>query len=303
MNPGLRLAVCGHANLDVQLTLQDLPRSGLSSPVLDRRVVWGGTGANVARHAAGLGVPVRLWARVGADFPKEWRAALEADGVDLQFLAVDAKAQTPTCYVLTDLVDRQAYAMDQGAMAAMAANPPPPRLLEGLGPGDWLHLGTGDPAAYRAMAQQARQQGLSIAADPGQELRFLYDAKAFQTLLEASDFAFLNDAEVQIALDLLGYGDPVQLFDHLEAFIITHGANGASLYRSRKKPLHVPAKSVPRVVDSTGAGDALRAGWYAALRAGHGFETALAWGQAAGAAKVQLAGPQPRALTRNDLGL
>lgn len=301
MNPGLRLVVCGHANLDVQLTLQEIPRGGLSSPVLDRRVVWGGTGANVARHAAGLGVPVRLWARVGADFPPDWRKALEGDGVDLQFLDVDGKAQTPTCYVLTDLVDRQAYAMDQGAMASMAAHPPTPQLLDGFGPGDWLHLGTGDPAAYRALARQARQQGVSITADPGQELRFLYDAKAFEALLESSDLAFLNDAEIQIALDLLGYGDPVQLLDHLDCLVATHGAKGASLYRSRKKPLHVPAKVVPRVVDPTGAGDALRAGWYAALRAGKDFETALAWGQAAGAAKVQLAGPQPRALAPADL--
>lgn len=301
--PNLRLVVCGHSNLDVQLTIQELPKSGQSSPVLDRRTVWGGTGANIARHAAGLAVPVRLWSRVGADFPASWRAALESDGVDLSYLDVDAQSRTPTCFVLTDLVDRQAYAMDQGAMSNMAAHPPTPRLLENLGVGDWLHLGTGAPAAYLALADGARQQGLSIAFDPGQELRFLYDAKSLQDLLQRADLFFCNDAELQVALDLFGYGAAAQLLDHVDAVVVTHASEGASLYRSRKKPIHVPAQNVERVLDPTGAGDALRAGWYAALRAGRDFETALAWGQKAAAAKVQWAGPQPRALRLTDLKL
>lgn len=299
----LRLAVCGHANLDVQIMVQELPRSGQSVPVLERRVVWGGTAANIARHAGGLGVPVRLWSRVGADFPADWRAALQADGVDVAHLDVDAAAPTPTCFVLTDLVDQQSYCMDQGPMATMAAHPPTSRLLEGLGPGDWLHVATGDPAAYGAIMDAARRQGLQVAFDPGQELRFQYDSKDFERLLDKADLFFCNEAELKVAFDFMAYGDPVQLLDHVEAVVVTRGAQGASLYRPRKKALHQPAQSVPRVVDPTGAGDALRAGWYAALRRGQDFEAALRWGCAAGAAKVQLAGPQPRALQAADLQL
>lgn len=298
----LRLAVCGHTNLDVQLMVQELPRPGQSAPVLERRTVWGGTAANIARHAAGLGVPVRLWSRVGADFPPAWRDALAADGVDLAHLDVDEAGRTPTCFVLTDLVDQQAYCMDQGPMATMAAHPPSRRLVEGLGAGDWLHLATGDPQAYLGVAKHARDQGLGVAFDPGQELRFLYDARTFQRLLESADVYFCNEAEMQVAYGLMAYGDPVQLLDHVDAVVVTRGAKGASLYRSRKKPVHMAAQQVARVVDPTGAGDALRAGWYAALRRGQDLEGALRWGQAAGAAKVQVAGPQSRALRLADLG-
>ena len=300
---GLRLAVCGHTNLDVQLMVQELPKAGVSAPVLERRTVWGGTAANIARHAGGLGVPVRLWSRVGADFPGARRDALTADGVDLTHLDVDAQGRTPTCFVLTDLVDRQAYCMDQGPMATMAAHPPSQRLVDGMGPGDWLHVATGDPQAYAGVMAHARKQGVSMAFDPGQELRFLYDARSFEKLLGLADLYFCNEAELQVAYNLLSYGDPVQLLDHVEAVVVTRGAQGASLYRSRKKPLHLPAQTVPRVIDPTGAGDALRAGWYAALRRGQDFENALRWGQAAGAAKVQVAGPQSRALRPADLGM
>ena len=298
---GLRLAVCGHTNLDVQLVVQEIPASGRSTPVLERRTVWGGTAANIARHAAGLGVPVRLWSRVGEDFPPAWRDALASDGVDLAHLDVAAGQRTPTCFVLTDLVDRQAYAMDQGPMATMAAHPPTAALVDGLGVGDWLHLATGDPNAYLALAKAARHRGLAVAFDPGQELRFLYDARQFEALLDAASVFFCNEAELQVALGMMGYGDPVQLLDHAEAVVVTRGPQGASLFLPRRKPVHAAAFPVPRVVDPTGAGDALRAGWYAALRAGRPFGEALRWGQAAGAVKVTRPGPQERPVRRADL--
>lgn len=296
----MKLAVCGHANLDVQLVVQELPRDGNSTPILERRVVWGGTGANIARHAASLGVPTRLWSRVGADFPPAWRKALESSGVDLAHLDVAAGQDTPTCFVLTDLVDQQAYCMDQGPMAAMAAAPPPSHFLEGLRHGDWLHVGTGDPAAYGALVRQARQQGLFVAFDPGQELRFLYDEHDFEGLLDGASVFFCNQAELDVALRLMSYGDPVQLLDHAEAVIVTRGADGATLYRPRKKPLATPAFHAD-VVDPTGAGDAFRAGWYAALHAGKPFDEALRWATAAGAIKVGRATPQDRPVTPTDL--
>lgn len=296
----MNLAVCGHTNLDVQLVVQELPRDGNSTPILERRVVWGGTAANITRHAGSLGVPTRLWSRVGDDFPPAWRAALQANGVDLAHLDVAHGQATPTCYVLTDLVDQQAYCMDQGPMAGMAANPPSPRLLEGLGAGDWLHVATGDPAAYGALMRQARRQGLFVAFDPGQELRFLYDSHDFEGLLDGVSVFFCNEAELDVALRLMSYGDPVQLLDHAEAVVVTRGGKGASLYRPRKKALDLPAFPV-KVVDPTGAGDAFRAGWYAALHAGKPFDEALRWAAAAGAVKVGRATPQDRPVTPADL--
>lgn len=296
----MKLAVCGHTNLDVQLVVQELPRDGNSTPILERRVVWGGTGANIARHAASLGVPTRLWSRVGEDFPDPWRKALSGSGVDLAHLDVVTGQATPTCFVLTDLVDQQAYCMDQGPMAAMSAAPPPARFLQGLGAGDWLHVGTGDPAAYGALVQQARQQGLFVAFDPGQELRFLYDEHDFEGLLNGASLFFCNEAELDVALRLMSYGDPVQLLDHAEAVVVTRGANGATLYRPRKKPLSLAAFAAT-VVDPTGAGDAFRAGWYAALHAGKSFEEALRWATAAGAIKVGRATPQDTPVTAAQL--
>lgn len=283
------LAVAGHTNIDIQLRMEELPGRGQSSPVLERRTVHGGTAANVARHAAGLGVPVRLWSRVGDDFPSDWHDALASDGVDLHYLDLVRGGRTPTCYVLTDAGGDQAYCMDQGAMATMVENPPDSRLVAGLT--GWLHLCTGDPRAYLDIAATARQRGIPVALDPGQELRFLYGPKVFERLLDRSDAVFLNEDELDLALRYLSYGDPVQLLDHVDTVVVTRGSKGASLYQVGGRHIHQDAFSVP-VLDPTGAGDALRSGWYAALQVGLTQEEALRWGQAAAAIAVQHPGPQ-----------
>ncbi len=298
--PAAFLVACGHTNLDVQLQVKELPGAGQSVPVLDRRTVWGGTACNIARHAAGLGVPVRLWSRVGDDFPSDWRAALEADGVDLSHLDVVRGGRTPTCFILTDLVDRQCFAMDQGPMAGMAEHPPGPDLLDGVARGGWLHVGTGDPLAYAHLAKEAGDRGLFVALDPGQELRFQYDSRSFEGLLNLADALFLNEDELKVACGYMRYGDPVQFLDHVDAVVVTRGAKGASLYRSGKKAHHVEAFPV-RVVDPTGAGDALRAGWYAALWEGRTMEEALRRGVAAASVVLQHPGPQTHVLRPGDV--
>ena len=295
------VAVCGHSNLDVILRVRDLPRAGQSTPVIQRRVERGGNGSNIASHAASLGVPVRLWSRVGDDFPADWRADLEALGVDCAHMAVASGASTPTCFVFTDELDRQCFAIDGGPMAAMAQAPPGPELVAGLAPGAWLHVATGDPLAYAPVVDAARRAGVQVALDPGQEMSFRYDTRALAGLLSWCDAFFVNEAELLVACDLLGRSSPEQLLEHVPLLVVTRGAKGASLYRRGARTVHAPALPLDRLADPTGAGDAFRAGWYAALHQGSPPEEALRWGQAAGAAKCRHHGSQSHLLTRADL--
>jgi sugar/nucleoside kinase (ribokinase family) len=286
------LTVIGHSNIDVLLNVASMPGGGRSSPVKSRQTVYGGTAANIARHAGGLAVPVRLWSRVGTDFPADWRADLKADGVELAF---DEVGVTPTCYVLTTPDGEQAYCMDQGAMT-------PPYTVPGTvldGDVKWLHVCTGDPGSYEPLVDAARAAGIKIAFDPGQEIHFAYDERSFNRMLERADVVFLNEVELVKALGFCGYGSAEQLLDHVDAVIVTRGGDGADLWTSEGKT-HEPAPHV-KLVDSTGAGDGLRAGWYRALYAGETMQEALKVGVLSGAVVVTMEGPQPRAITVADL--
>lgn len=293
------LVVCGHANIDVHLRLDELPGDGTSHPVRERHTVYGGTAANIARHAGALGLDVRLWSRVGADFPADWRRDLERDGVDLRSLDVVADAQTPTCFILTDEAHRQTYCMDQGPMAAMAHHPPDPAVLAGLD--GWLHLATGDPAAYLDLARHAEDAGIPVALDPGQEMRFLYDGATLRALLAHARTLFVNETELRVALGFLDLASAEELSEEVETLVVTHGAQGAHLHRRGRATVRMPSFEAPAVRDPTGAGDALRAGWHAALRHGHDMETALRWGQAAGCVAVQRRGGQAEPVRAEDL--
>ena len=295
----MKLAVCGHANLDVQLQVRDLPKPGQSTPVLDRRTVWGGTGANIARHAGGLGVPVRFWARVGDDFPADWRAALVFDGVDLRLDSVKG-GRTPTCFILTDLLERQSYCMDEGPMRDIAQYPPSAALLDGMGKGDWLHIATGDPLGYAAIADDARLRGISVALDPGQEMRFQYDVRSLSGLLSLSDVLFLNDEELKVACGILERSSAAELLAFVPAVVVTRGAKEVTLYRRGEPELHVPVTPV-KVLDPTGAGDAFRAGWYAALHSGKKWEEAIGWGSAAAGIVLQHVGGQGHVVRMEEL--
>lgn len=292
------LVVCGPCNLDILLRVQDLPKDGQSTPVLDRRVVRGGNGGNIAIHAAGLDVPVRLWSRVGADFPTTWRDDLQRRGVD-DCLVIDGPT-TPTCFVFTDAFDRQCFAIDLGPRRDETEGPRED-LISNIAAGGWLHLCTGDPLLYAAVASAAHAAGIHVALDPGQELSFRYDATALQGMLGLCDALFVNEAELAVAASLLGLTMPEDLLRFVPLVVVTRGAKGASLYRRNAAIVHAAAFSVDHLADPTGAGDAFRAGWYAALQQGLGTEMALRWGQAAGAAKVRHAGAQEHVLSRADL--
>lgn len=275
------LLVVGHSNIDVQIQLNQMPGPGVSSPVVSRRVVYGGTACNIARHAASLGVDVRLWSRVGPDFPLDWMQALEEDGVKLAFEEGNA---TPTCFILTDAAGEQSYMMDQGAMA-----PPfevPLSVLDGV---TQLHICTGDPASYLPLAKEANRQGIPVAFDPGQEIHFAYDSDSLEAMLNLSHTFWCNEAELEKAFQFMSYGDPVQLLDHVERVIVTRGENGADIYGLGAQ--HVPCTPA-NLVDPTGAGDAFRAGFYAG-------GTAIAAKVAA--VVVGMEGPQPRAVSLEDL--
>ncbi len=247
--------------LDYILHVPHLPKANTSIQLSGKRRHFGGTGGNVARAAARLGVKTSLAAFVGADFPADYRRALEKDDVDITDLKVLPDYDTPTAWIFSEPEGNQFAVLDQGPMKDAGAF----EVLEHtVKSSELVHIGTGRPEYYREVMKLAKEEGKAIAFDPSQEIHYVYDEMMFRELLSYADYFFGNRHEFKAALDFLGLSDPEGMLRFVKAAVLTEGLGGSTVY-SGENSWRVPSIPPRAEVDVTGAGDAYRAGFYAGL--------------------------------------
>ena len=154
----------------------------------------------------------------------------------------------------------------------------------------------------RELAGQAFEKAAAAAHAAGRRVALtLSDSFCVERFLES--FRELVDREVDI---LFGNEDELCLlyetedpFVALEAaekvcdlVVMTRGANG-SLLSDRGSRMEVEAEPVPRVVDTTGAGDLYAAGFLFGLTHGHDLATSARLGSVAAAEVISHVGARP----------
>lgn len=260
------LGVFGHVVLDHILAVPRLPSTDTSVRVIDRSLYYGGTGANVARIAARLGVPSALASYVGEDFPADYRRALEADRVDCTDLRAVKGAMTPSAWIFTAPGGKQTTVIDQGPMWGAHLRPVPEHTVRSSAV---VHLGTGRPQYHRKVAALAAKLGKMIAFDPSQEITYAYTREPFLALVRHANLFFGNEVEVATALRFARMKAPKDLLKYVDQVVMTLGRKG-SVVISREDGVHrIPRVPPRRVADVTGAGDAYRAGYYAGMSRGY----------------------------------
>ena len=301
--PAKDLLVFGHTNIDHIFSVSFLPKQGQTTEVLSKQTLFGGTGANIALNTASLGTTVSLSSYVGSDLPEGFRKRLAKTGVGLEHFFVKEGKTTPTCWIYNDGSQEQMLFMDQGAMKELDHFELPDIDFKDS---DLVHIGTGKPAYYlkllakqqackRVECQVPAEELLNkrplIAFDPGQEIHYFYDNKNFPQMMRSADIFFGNRVEWDVALKLLKLRDPTDI-DHVVPLAIrTLGEQGSELYMNGTISV-IPAVKPKAREDTTGAGDAFRGGFYAALSRGANFEEAAFVGSAAASYSLQETGGQ-----------
>jgi sugar/nucleoside kinase (ribokinase family) len=249
------MLVCtvGDLLLDVIVRLRGALSPGDDTPA-DTRVTAGGQAANVAAWAAALGADARLIAKRGDDGASGLAAEeIAARGVDLVGPIVQASGG-----VVVSVVDGSAersMLTDRGPSPQLRAEEVDVRWLDGCAV---LHVsgyamvdGPIAQAAARA-AVAARAQGARISIDLA-SARGIADFGADRLLARlgelAPDVVFAGDSE----LAALGR-EP-----RAPTLIVKHAARGVTVVRDGSREEH--ASLAADVVDPTGAGDALAAGF------------------------------------------
>jgi ribokinase len=253
------LCVYGHTNLDYILSLKQFPERNTSVDVEEKRFYYGGTGANVAIIASSLGVPTALCSFVGKDLPSGFRRLMEQKGLDLRDLVEVEEQETPTVWIVSDQEHNQIAYVYQGPMGVMERFPP---RTEAALESEWVHIMTGRPDYYLKVMDDCTRAGRKICFDPAQEIHHVWDPERFRKAISRAKMFFCNENELRTALRYLRMQKVEQLLEHVEVVVNTLGSRGSRIC-TREGMVEVPAVAPKQVVDTTGAGDAFRAGFYA----------------------------------------
>lgn len=260
------------------------------------RISGGGSGANAAAWLAVSGIETHFVGRVGDDvFGEFLEAELEGAGVKAH-LARDPSLATGKVFVLVDSAGERTMITDRGAVEGLRPDDVPGSLL---GEGH-LHLvgytfsgGSRRETAIEAF-RSARESGMSVSVDPS-AVPMLEDVGP-EHFLEWTSGADLCLPNLEEGALLAGTENPGRIAEtllaHYHAVVLKLGADGALYADARGKHARVPAAPA-RVADTTGAGDALCAGFLAAWLAGIDPGEALWRGVELAARTVERVGGRP----------
>ncbi len=255
------LCVYGHTNLDYIMSLKNFPELNTSVNIQEKRRYFGGTGANVATIASSLGVPTALCSFVGPDFPKDFRSLMASKGVDLRDLVTVDDQETATVWIISDKEHNQIAYVYQGPMTEMESMP---LRMDSARSAENIHIMTGRPPYYLNVMKECKLLDKRIGFDPAQEIHNVWNASMFKEALSLSEMFFANENELRTALRYCEKSRAEDLLELVPIVVNTLGAKG-SVIHTKNGTLEIPAARAGAIVDTTGAGDAFRAGFYAGL--------------------------------------
>ncbi|MFJ4342816.1 carbohydrate kinase family protein [Streptomyces sp. NPDC088915] len=256
----------------------------------------GGVGANISFGLARLGLRPLLVGAAGVDFA-EYGRWLAGAGVDTSGVRVSDALHTARFVCTTDEEHNQIATFYAGAMSEARhidlAEAHRRRTL------DLVLVGADDPEAMLRHTATAHRLGIPVAADPSQQLARL-DAEQVRSLVEGARYLFTNAYESALLMERTGWSEE-EVLRRVGTWAVTHGAGGVRLLTVDRPPVPVPAVVPQRVVDPTGGGDGLRAGFLAALSWGLPAERAAQLGCALATVVLESVGTQEYKLLPTDL--
>jgi adenosine kinase len=264
-----------------------LDKISVSFLVEDLQVRRGGVGGNVAYGLGCLGERPLLAGSVGRDFA-EYRAWLESHGVDTSGVRTSATRHTARFTATNDTEGNQMASFYPGAMSedgeidivSLAA-------AHGA---DLVLIGAGDPAAMQAFTAGCRAAGVKFAADFSQQVAFL-DGESMRTLIEGAEYLFSNEYEEAVIEQKTGWSS-AEVLSRVGTRIVTLGAAGAKAERAGSPAVVVGPVPDAQFVEPTGAGDAFRSGFLAAISWNLPIERAIQLGNLLAVHALETVGPQ-----------
>jgi len=293
--------ICGSFAYDTIMVFQDhfknhiLPDKvhilNVAFHVPQLRKEFGGCAANIAYNLKLLGGDPLPMGTVGKDFAP-YAAWMDEQGIPRTHVREFHDTYTAQAFITTDQDDNQITAFHPGAMDLAHEV----KVTDAKG----VTIGIVSPDGRQGMIDHATQfvaAGIPFIFDPGQAMP-LFTGDDFRVFIEQATWVCVNDYECQLLQDRTGMS-PHEIAEHVDALIVTRGAQGSHIYLESGR-LEIPPAKAEHLVDPTGCGDAYRGGLLYGMMKGLDWHTIGRMGALMGAIKIEAAGTQNHRFTKRE---
>ena len=268
------LAFIGHINIDIVLRVHAIGDL-VSTPVTEAMEAFGGTAGNFALIGSVLGFPFDIISIVSAKSHSSYIEEMKRRKINTEFIRIVEGNLGPNCYAVTDGAN-QRYFMADGPMGT-------DDYIHPVKSYEYIHSSTGIPEKNLALIETTSHS--KVVFDPGQEAGSKYNSSAIKRFLDVANVIICNEHEINIIQNLSNVNIAEMTASGID-IIITRGSEGTTLYQ-RDKKIDVKALKAEKVVDTIGAGDSFRAGFYAALYNKYDMDFAVLCGNIVAGLTVQ----------------
>ena len=237
---------------------------------IERR--FGGCAMNIAYTLKALGEEPTPFVFVGLDFDRDYARHLDAHRIDVSGVNLVEAPYSSHGFIFTDREQNQFTGFFGGPAAHHdLVGPLGEFVADRHGSNrrfEYALLAPDIPSNMIAAAETMRAAGIPFLTDPGQNLTD-FDADGARELVALSRAIVVNEYEHDTLRELVG-----EALDDVDLLLVTEGERGTR-WVSRTGGAGRERAVTANVVDSTGCGDAFRAGYLHAFLRGADIRTAV----------------------------
>lgn len=228
---------------------------------------YGGTAANIAYGLGLLGFNPIMFSAVGSDFKYDYKKHLEKVGVVCKPIIGPKDSETAKCFQISDSIYQQITIFqanfygdridDMSLLETISNNALEKIKVAIFSPGNNLST-LNNTREFKRINKDA-----TIIFDPGMNVT-TFSKEDLTECASLSDILISNDVEILRILKVHNLSINDLLDIGLDYVIETKGEKGSTIH-SRKKNINIPIIKPKKIVETTGAGDAYRAGLISGL--------------------------------------
>lgn len=262
----------------------------LAEDVIFNESHYGGSAGNIALNASLFGLRTGIVSNYGKDtFSTKYVEYLKSRGVQTELLQPGLKSLAQ-CVVSSNINHSSSKEwIDNGTSTALRDFEPTNHQRKIIEHSRYLHLTTTPASLALKLSGIQRGEGV-MGYEPGPRLGD-DDTYFDEVVFSRSDFLFVNEEELQILDQMIGVSALKKRMRDKQSIIATLGGDGVELITcSNQKHYSVHAVEEPAIIDSNGAGDAFKSGFYVGLSRTNNIQTAIEYGAILGSHIIQKQG-------------